>query len=75
MPVPLACPVPLSTDERERLESLARAHATPQALALRCRLILRAAAPDQPPNHQVAAELHGDRHMDVYNTHYAHPYL
>src|SRR5712692_3360744 len=62
MPMPFACPVRLPDDERERLEALARAHSTPQALAFRCRLILRAAAPDQPPNLRVAAEMHCNRH-------------
>jgi len=38
MPVPFACPVRLTDDERQRLESLARAQSTPQALAFRCRL-------------------------------------
>ena len=57
MPVPFACPVKLTDDERQRLESLARAHSTPQALAFRCRLILRAAAPDAPPNLRVAADM------------------
>ena len=50
MPMPFASPVRLTDDERQRLESLARAHSTPQALAFRCRLILRVAAPDAPPN-------------------------
>ena len=45
MPVPFACPVRLTDDERQRLESLARAHSTPQALAFRCRLILTQVAP------------------------------
>ena len=57
MPVPFASPVRLTDDERQRLESLARAHSTPQALAFRWRLILRAAAPDTPPNRRVAADL------------------
>ena len=46
MPVPIACPVSLTPEEHARLESLVRAHSTPQALAFRCRLILRTAAPD-----------------------------
>jgi len=46
MPVPYAPPVRLVDEERTQLESLVRAHATPQALAFRCRLILRAAAPE-----------------------------
>ena len=41
---PYAPPVTLAARNRTQLESLARAHATPQALAFRCRLILRAAS-------------------------------
>ena len=62
MPVPLAPPVSLTPDEQTRLEALVRAHSTPQALALRCRLILRSAAPDQPSHVQVATELACERH-------------
>jgi transposase len=62
MPVPLACPVSLSPEEHARLESLVRAHSTPQALVLRCRLVLRTAAPDRPSNLQVAAEMACERH-------------
>ena len=62
MPVPYAPAVQLADEERAQLESLVRAHSTPQALAFRCRLILRAAAPDQPSNLRVAAEMHCDRH-------------
>jgi hypothetical protein len=62
MPVPIACPVSLTPDEHARLESLVRAHSTPQALAFRCRLILRTAAPDHPSNLQVATEMHCERH-------------
>ena len=40
MPVPIACLVSLTPDEHARLESLVRAHSTPQALAFRCRLIV-----------------------------------
>ncbi len=61
MPVPFACPLRLTDDERQSLESLARAHSTPQALAFRCRLILRVAAPDAPPNLRVAADMHCHR--------------
>ena len=46
MPVPYAPPVTLADEERSQLEALTRAHSTPQALAFRCRLILRLAAPD-----------------------------
>ena len=62
MPVPLARPVSLSTDEHAQLVSLVRAHSTPQALAFRCRLILRTAAPEQPSNVQVATEMACERH-------------
>lgn len=62
MPVPLAPQVTLANDEQTRLESIVRAHSTPQALAFRCQLILRAAAPDQPSNLQVAQELLCNRH-------------
>jgi hypothetical protein len=62
MPVPLAPHVTLGSDEQSHLESLVRAHATPQALVLRCRLILRSAAPDHPSNLQVAQELPCNRH-------------
>jgi hypothetical protein len=62
MPMPLAPHVTFANDEQARLESLVRAHSTPQALAFRCQLILRAAAPDHPSNLQVAQELHCNRH-------------
>jgi Homeodomain-like domain len=62
MPVPLAPQVPLADAEQTRLESIVRAHSTPQALAFRCQLILRVAAPDHPSNLQVAQELHCNRH-------------
>ena len=62
MPVPIACPVSLAPEEHARLESLVRAHSTPQALAFRCRLILRTAAPDRPSNLQVATEMACERH-------------
>ena len=62
MPVPIACPVTLVPEEHARLESLVRAHSTPQALAFRCRLILRIAAPDRPSNLHVATELACERH-------------
>jgi len=71
MPIPFAPPVTLTDDERTQLESLVRAHSTPQALAFRCRLILRAAAPEQPPNRRVAAELHCHRHtVGLWRTRY-----
>ena len=62
MPAPLAPPVTLARDEQSRLEAIARAHSTPQALAFRCQVILRTTAPDHPSNLQVAQELHCNRH-------------
>jgi hypothetical protein len=62
MPVPIAPRVTLAGDEQARLESLVRAHSTPQTLAFRCRVILRAASPDHPSNLQVASELQCNRH-------------
>ena len=48
MPVPIAPPVTLAGDEQSRLESIVRAHSTPQALAFRCQVILRAAGAGPP---------------------------
>ena len=62
MPVPIAPQVTLTGEEQSRLESIVRAHSTPQALAFRCQLILRAAAPERPSNLQVAKALHCNRH-------------
>ena len=62
MPMPFASPLRLTDDERQGLQSLARAHSTPQALAFRCRLILRVAAPEAPTNRRVAADLHCHRY-------------
>lgn len=62
MPVPRVPQVSLAADEQRHLESIVRAHSTPQALSFRCQLILRAAAADRPSNLQVAQELECDRH-------------
>jgi len=62
MPVPMAPQVTLAAEQLSRLGSIVRAHSTPQALAFRCQVILRAAAPDRPSNLQVAQELHCNRH-------------
>jgi len=71
MPVPYAPPVTLTDEDRRQLEALARAHSTPQVLAFRCRLILRTAAPDRPPNLRVAVEMHCDRHtVRLWRTRY-----
>jgi hypothetical protein len=57
MPHPYAPPIVLKPSDAEQLQSLTRAHSTPQALVFRCRVILRLADDDQPPNLQVAHEL------------------
>ncbi len=62
MPVAMAPHITLADAEPSRLESIVRAHSTPQALAFRCQLILRAAAPGRPSNLQVAQELNCHRH-------------
>src|SRR6516165_1088586 len=62
MPRPFGSRIALSPEARHQLEALVRAGATPQALAFRCRLILRAAADDRPTNQAIAAALHCDRH-------------
>src|SRR5437899_4717728 len=54
MPVPLAPPVTFADDEQCRVESIVRAHSTPQALSLRCQVILRTAAADRPSPLQVS---------------------
>ncbi len=71
MPAPYAPPVTLAAEEQAQLEALTRAHATPQALAFRCRLILRAAAPEHPSNLRLATEMHCDRHtVRLWRTRY-----
>ena len=61
MPLALSRSLVLTTDQKLRLQSLTRAHSTPQALVFRCRLILRAGAPDRPTDMRVAAELYCSR--------------
>ena len=62
MPFPFAETVSLTDAQRAQLDGLVRAGSTPQALAFRCRLILRAADEDRPTNLQIAAEFHCNRH-------------
>jgi transposase len=62
MPRPFGSPVPLSDELRQQLLTLVRARSTPQALVLRCRLVLRAADDDHPTNQHIAAELGCERH-------------
>ena len=62
MPRPYGSTIELLPELRAKLESLSRAGSTPQALALRCRIVLGAAASDNPPNQKIAADLDCDRH-------------
>ncbi len=62
MPRPFASTVELTPTLRAELETLLRARSTPQALAFRSRIVLRAAAPDNPSNQDIAAELGCNRH-------------
>src|SRR3954466_9748510 len=62
MPRPFGSRIVLSTELRQQLQMLVRARSTPQALALRCRIILRAAEPDCPNNQYIATQLDCDRH-------------
>ena len=57
MPTPIAPRIILAQNTRVELPTLARAHTTPQSLALRARMVLRAAAVDQPTNLQIGREL------------------
>jgi len=57
MPTPHAPAISLSDQQRQDLLQLARAHSTPQALARRARMVLRAADADGPTNLQIAQEL------------------
>jgi transposase len=57
MPTPIARRIILAQKARAELQTLARAHTTPQSLAFRARLVLRAAAVDQPTNLQIGREL------------------
>ena len=62
MPNPRAPTLDLADTDRLALQRLCHASSTPQALAFRCRLILRAAQDDCPSNGHVADELGCDRH-------------
>jgi transposase len=62
MPLPFAAEVSLTDEQRESLERISRAASTPQSLAFRARIVLRAAESDRPPNLQIAAELDCSRH-------------
>lgn len=57
MPTPHAPSLALTDDQRRDLTALVRAHSTPQAVALRARIVLRAADADRPTNLRVAHDL------------------
>lgn len=57
MPTPHAPAIALSDEHCHNLCRLVRAHATPQALVRRARIVLRAADDDRPTNLQIDAEL------------------
>src|SRR5512134_2647865 len=57
MPTPIAPRITLSPNARTDLQAGARAHSTPQSLALRARIILRAAELDRPTNLKIGYEL------------------
>ena len=50
-------PIVLTTEEAKQLQQLIRAHTTPQALAVRARIILRAKAHPEQNNQQIAAAI------------------
>ena len=62
MPMPFAPRIILSHNARADLHALLRAHSTPQALALRARIVLRAADPDRPSNLALSREIGCDNH-------------
>ena len=62
MPTPFAPRIILSQNARTDLHALARAHSTPQSLALRARIVLRAADLDRPSNLAIRRELGCDNH-------------
>lgn len=62
MPRPFGSTIDLADELRGQLEALARAGSTPQALALRCRIVLLAARDDELSNQEIASELGCDRH-------------
>jgi hypothetical protein len=57
MPTPIAPRIIVAQNAHVELQTVVRAHTTPQSLALRARIILRAAAVDQPTNLQIGREL------------------
>jgi transposase len=64
MPTPFAPRIILPQNARSDLQTLTRAHCTPQSLALRTRIVLRAADSDSPTNMQIGRDL-GCSHRTV----------
>ncbi|GLC28206.1 IS630 family transposase [Roseisolibacter agri] len=62
MPAPYAVPITVSEADRLTLQSWARRPKTAQALALRARIVLAAAADDGASNGEIAARLGTHRH-------------
>ncbi len=62
MPTPFAPRIILAQNARMDLQALARAHSTPQSLALRARIVVRAADLDRPSNLAISRELGCDNH-------------
>jgi transposase len=62
MPTPFAPRIILSQNARTDLQTLVRAHSTPQSLGLRARIILKAAAADQPTNLKISRDLSCSHH-------------
>jgi transposase len=57
MPTPIAPRIILAQNSRTDLQAVVRAHSTPQSLALRARIVLRAAELDRPTNRTIGHEL------------------
>ena len=57
MPTPFAPRIILSQSARGDLQTLIQAHSTPQSLALRARIVLRAADADTPTNLHISRDL------------------
>jgi transposase len=62
MPRPFGSPIELQDVCFSGQHSPTRARSTPQALACRCRIVLRAACSGNPTNQEIAADLDCDRH-------------
>src|SRR5256712_10224049 len=62
MPTPFAPRIIVSQTLQTNLQALARAHSTPQSLALRARIVLRAADVDTPNTVQIGRDLHCSNH-------------